>query len=110
METLYKTDKPTDFENGEYYQARLVRRDDHGVTTYVVEEKHGWFSDAEKRPVHHITTLSPEEGYKTYGEAEQAYNERLKHRTKEGFIHSFSIDFFAIGGVVYRRLDGENQG
>jgi len=63
FETLYKTDSPKDFANGEYYQIHLEIEIHDGKQVFFVREKHGWFNDEEKRSAHHIFTLSPQEGF-----------------------------------------------
>jgi hypothetical protein len=101
-ETLYKTNPPKDFHDGEYYQPQLDFEFEGEKTAYFVREKHGYFSDEEKRPVNVTTTLSPEEGYSTYEAALARYEEQVRHRAKSGFVHSFHFDPFATNGVGYR--------
>jgi hypothetical protein len=102
--TLYKTDSPKDFANGEYYQVRF-ESEVHPATgkqVFFVREKHGYFDNEQKRAVHPLTTLSPEEGFTTVEEAAERYEQQLKHRASGGFVHSFSLDPFE--GMKYRRL------
>ncbi len=102
FETLYKTDTVTELERAEYYQPHLDVYISNGRAVYFVRERHGWYSDAEKRAIHNTTTLNPEEGFDTYAEAEAMYNKQIAHRASEGFVHSFSLDPFR--GVIYRRV------
>ena len=104
METLYKTAKPQELERAEYYQIRLVHELLQGQTVYFVREKHGWYDDRQKRAVHNITTLDPEQGFATYEEAKQRYDQHLHHRASEGFVHSFSIDPLRDPPFIYRLL------
>jgi hypothetical protein len=103
FETLYKTQHPEKLEFAEYYQPQLETQPMGGRWVYLVRERHGWFSDQEKRPVHHTYTLNPEEGFATFEEALNRYNEQLQHRALEGFIHSFYIDVPV--GHCYRKID-----
>jgi hypothetical protein len=80
----------TSFE--EYFQPKLEFEVVDGKPQYFVREKHGYYSDTEKRPIHVITTLSPEEGYAIYGEALVRYQQQVDRRVKDGFVHSYSID------------------
>lgn len=105
FETLYKTDSPTELEHAEYYQPNLDMEFVEGKWIFFVREKHGWFNDARKRAEHHITTLSPDEPYTDAKEAQARYDQQLRHRASEGFVHSFSFDPFAPNGVHYRRVN-----
>ena len=105
FETLYKTDKPKTFTDGEYYQPSLDFEFRNGKEAYFVREKHGYWNDVLHRHANSTETLSPEEGFPTAKEAEARYNLQLMHRASQGFVHSFSIDFFSASGVKYRRLD-----
>jgi hypothetical protein len=97
FETLYKSDSPKDFASGEYFQVRFESEvaSATGREVFFVRERHGYFDDQHKRVVHPITTLSPEEGFATRGEAEERYARQLRH--------SFSPDPY--DGMKYRRLD-----
>jgi hypothetical protein len=103
FETLYKTNLPQEMEAAEYYQPHLDMEFIDGAWVFFVREKHGWFKDGEKRAIHHLTTLSPEEG-STAKEAELRYNQQVQKRASEGYIHSFSIDPYSAVGVKYRRV------
>lgn len=107
FETLYKTDSPKNFANGEYYQIHLdfqIHRDT-GKQVFFVREKHGYFDNQKRRMVHSISTLDPDfsEGLTNFQEAQEKYERQLQHRASEGFVHAFSIDPFT--GIQYRRLD-----
>ena|SRR5215831_10264726 len=104
FETLYKTDSPKDFANGEYYQVRIEATKDEatGETHYFVREKHGYFNNEQKRMVHPVTTYSPEEGYATIEQASERYEQQLAHRASVGFVHAFSLDPYE--GMMYRKL------
>ena len=103
FETLYKTDSPKDFANGEYYQVRIESDvDEAGKTHYFVRENHGYFNNEQKRMVHPVTTYLPEEGYDTHEQAAERYEQQLAHRASGGFVHAFSLDPFE--GMMYRKL------
>ena len=106
FETLYKTDSPIDFENGEYYQVQLESRPDHASKTYryFVSEKHGYFDNSQKRNVNMTTTFAPDEGFSTMPEARARYEQQLARRASEGFVYAFSFDPFQ--GMRCRRLEG----
>lgn len=93
VETLYKTEDPEKQQGAEYYQLRLEQELLNGAWTFFVREKHGWFNGEEKRAVHHLSTLDPEEGFVTPKEAQQRYEMQLQQRVSEGFVHSFSLEF-----------------
>jgi hypothetical protein len=103
FETLYKTDVPQEMEAAEYFRPHLDMEFINGAWVFFVREKHGWYDDATKRAIHHMTTLSPEEG-STSKEAEARYNQQVQFRAKEGYTHSFSIDPFSPSGMQYRKI------
>lgn len=103
FETLYKTNRPEELERAEYYQPRIDVERVSGRTVYFGSERHGWYSEAEKRAIHHTATFSPEEGFGTFEEAAKWYDQQIKHRASEGFVHSFLLDPFE--GVQYRRIE-----
>jgi len=106
FETLYKSDSPKDFANGEYYQIHLdfdINRD-NGKQLFFVREKHGYFDNQTKRMVHSVSTLDPtfDEGFTNLDEGKERYERQLQRRASEGFVHAFSIDPFT--GIKYRQL------
>jgi hypothetical protein len=96
--TLYKAKKPTSFDDGEYYQPTIDFQFLNGKQQYFVRETHGYWNDNEKRVIHVLTTLSPEEGYSTFQEADQRYQQQLQKRVGDGFVHSFSLDPCRLSG------------
>jgi trehalose utilization protein len=102
MATLYKTHVPADFETGEFYQPSLTVERVGNDYVYFVREKHGWFSDTEKRIVHVTYTLAPEAGFKNIDDAPKVYNDQIRHRASEGFRHMFEFD--PIAGLKYTQL------
>jgi len=104
--TLYRTKGPKTFADGEYFapQFDFERQGDHFV--YFVREKHGYWSDTEKRVVHVIETLSPDEGYTSYEEGLARYEQQLLTRIKDGFVHAYSLDPCKLSGdyIVYEFL------
>jgi hypothetical protein len=103
MQTLYKTATPTTFEDGEFYQPRIDFEFVQGARTFFVRETHGWFTDTEKRLVHHLTTLDPTEGYSKFEDALAAYENQVKFRAAHGFRHSFQVDPFS--GTKYNLIE-----
>ena len=103
FETLYKTDHPERLEFAEYYQPQIDMEPRNGRWTYFLREKHGWFNDSEKRAVHHSHTLNPEDGFASLEEAIRAYEQQIRHRASEGFVHSFSLD--PMVGQVYSKIE-----
>jgi hypothetical protein len=94
LETLYKTGTPkASVWDGEYYELFLHAKSVKGRVVYLVEEKHGWWDDEAKRNVNSYTTLSPEEGYATFEDAQNRYKLQRSTRAKGGFTHSFSPDY-----------------
>ncbi len=106
FETLYRSAKPKTFvEGGEYYQPSLDVEMRDGKPAYFVREKHGFWNEEEKRVANHTVTLSPDEGFATWAEAEDRYTQQVAKRAAEGFIHSFSIDPTKDNPVVYRQIN-----
>jgi hypothetical protein len=104
--TLYKTKTPTTFEDGEYYRPDFQIEFNGEKRAYFVRETHGFWNNTEKRVVQVVTTLSPDEGYATHLEAWARYEEQVQRRIKDGFVHSFSIDYYKSGGdgFIYEYL------
>jgi hypothetical protein len=106
FETLYKTDAPKTFlDGGEYYQPSFDFEFRNGAQTFFVREKHGYWDEGLKTFANQTVTLSPQDGFATFEEAQARYNEQLKYRASRGFVHSFSLDFMSETPVQYRRLD-----
>jgi hypothetical protein len=95
--TLYKTALPIDYENGEYYQVHFDPEINPttGKEHYFIREKHGWFDAEQKKLAHLVTTLSPVEGYETKQEALERYDQQVRRRASDGFVHSFWLDPFS---------------
>lgn len=106
FETLYKTNVPEELERAEYYHPMLDVQTVGSSCRYFVRETHGWFSDPEKKNFHHVSTLNPtaEEGFDSYEEAKRKYDEQVRHRAKEGFVHAFSLDL-PDGRIKYRCVE-----
>ena len=94
FQTLYKTPNPEAGppEEAEFYTLLLTFKGAQGQRGFFVIEKHGYWDETKKRPVHVVTTLSPEEGFATFNEAEVLYRQQLDYRLKAGFVHSFTPD------------------
>jgi len=88
--------------NAEYYQPMIATAVVNGKPMYFIRETHGWFNDAEKRPVSVTETLFHQEGLESHAEAAKLFEQQLQHRISEGFAHSFGIDPYT--GVVYEYL------
>jgi hypothetical protein len=95
LETLYKTNAPEQLERAEYYQPRVETKFHHGGWFFVVTETHAWYDDQKKEVVLQVTTLDPgaDEGFATIEEAWKRYNQQVRRRVDDGFVHSFYIEF-----------------
>ncbi len=95
LETLYRTNAPEELERAEYYQPHIESKFHDGKWFFVVTETHAWYDDKEKKVVNHVTTLNPDatEGYAKIEEAWKSYDEQVRRRVSDGFVHSFSIEF-----------------
>ena len=92
QKVLYKTASPKSFDDGEYYQINADFRFLGGQRNVVVTEKHGYWSDEEKRVVNVTVTLSPEEGYGNMLEALARFQQQVNERVRNGFFYSWEID------------------
>jgi len=109
IETLYKTNAPEQLERAEYYQPHINSKFHHGKWFFVVTETHAWYDDQKKEVFNKVTTLDPqpEEGFATIEEAWKRYDEQVRRRVADGFVHSFYIEFDStiMGPVhLYRQL------
>jgi hypothetical protein len=103
FKTLYKTATPQiSVHDAEFYQPMIATAVVNGKSLYFVRETHGWFDDAEKRPVSVTETLFHHEGLESGAEAARLIEQQVQHRVNEGFAHSFSIDPYT--GMVYEYL------
>jgi hypothetical protein len=100
LETLYKTRNPEGVPSAEAEYYELVLDQAENSRMYFVREMHGWWSEEQKRPIHNLKTLSPEEGYPTWDDAYKRYLEQRQHRARGGFVHSFSPHYY--GGEEVR--------
>jgi hypothetical protein len=94
-ETLYRTDSPRDSNPpAEFYEIGLETVRGFGRTEYRVIEIYGWWNDVEKRIENRVQTLKPElgEGYASFDEARQRYEEQKRYRARDGFIHLFRLE------------------
>jgi NADH:ubiquinone oxidoreductase subunit E len=97
LETLYKTRNPEELtpEKAEYYELILDQNQaGNGLMIYFVREMHGWWSEEDMKAIHHLTTLSPEEGYRSWQEAYERYKQQRASRALSGFVHSFSPHYY----------------
>jgi hypothetical protein len=74
-----------------------------------VTETHAWYDGEEKDAKLRVTTLDPQatEGLANLEEAWRRYNEQVRRRGSDGFVHSFyiEIDSNTLGPVYkYRYL------
>lgn len=111
FETLYRTDARGKTFDGfanpetEYYQPRIEVEYRDGKQAFFVRETHGYFDDQQKRPANITVTLSPDEGFSTLAEAERRYEEQLRYRASNGFVHAFAFDPFSPDRSSYRVLN-----
>jgi hypothetical protein len=105
LQTLYKTKNPMkSVDEGEFYELVLKRYQVGGKSVFKVTETHGWWDEAGQRAVHLVKTLSPNEGFSTMQEAQEVYDRQVQERVSNGFVHSFSPDFFSQNKYIYREL------
>lgn len=113
FETLYRVDPrgktfvaddPKSISEMEYFQPHFDLEFHEGKQVFFVREKHGYFDDQQKRRVNPTDTLEPEEGFATEAEARKKYEQQLRIRASEGFVHAFSVRI-PEGGINYRILD-----
>ena len=105
VETLYKTKTPQNSRlDGEFYELKLEETQQRGRIGYRVTESHGWWDEGRQQTEELGPTLSPDEGYPTFGEAEDRYNQQRLHRAKSGFKWSCSPNMYG-GDPVYREID-----
>ena len=94
-ETLYRTDSPRDSNPpAEFYEIGLETVRGFGRTEYRVIEIYGWWNNVEKRIENRVQTLKPElgEGYSSFDEARQRYEQQKQYRVRDGFIHLFRLE------------------
>ena len=105
LETLYKTRTPEkSVYEGECYELILDADRQKGAIAYFVREIHGWWDEQEKRFINKQVTLSPEEGYATFEEAQQRYLQQRQHRAQSGFVHSFAPHYYGEKPYEYQLI------
>jgi hypothetical protein len=109
FETLYTTKVPEELERAEYYQPQLEMQLVGGTWSFFVRERHGWFDDTTKKRANYVSKLdlNREERFSSYEKAKQRYDEQVRQRAAEGFVHSFATDPTSPDGVRYRRIGEE---
>lgn len=109
LQTLYKVYDPTTGPpiEAEFYELSLKQGSANGGRGFFVREYHGWWNEAEKRPMVVVTTLEPAEGAPTYNDALDIYQKLVERRVSEGFVHSYAPQFSADdpAGFIYRKLE-----
>jgi hypothetical protein len=109
FETLYRTDpRGKSFANlsdTEYFQPRIdcELRGDNEV--FFVRETHGYFDDQQKQMKSQTETFNPEEPFENRDDAQRWYDQQLRRRASDGFVHAFTWDPMSPIGMSYRRLD-----
>lgn len=105
FETLYKTDTPQTFwKAASITGPAMTSSFATESSAFFVREKHGYWDESLKKHANETVTLSPEEGFSTFAEAQARYDQQLRYRASQGFVHSFSLDFLSSSPVKYRRL------
>lgn len=108
FETLYRTDpRGKSFANlpeTEYYQPRIDRERRGGKDVFFVRETHGYFDDQQKELRSLTETFNPEEPFESWDEAEHWYEQQLRKRASNGFVHAFVLDPMSPSGMNYRVL------
>jgi hypothetical protein len=99
LQTLYKTATPHGDPplEAEFYTLYIESKVIDGERAYFVHEKHGWWDEGERepKPKPPVQTFGPEEWFPTFDEALAEYETHLWHRVSNGFVHSFTHDFFS---------------
>ena len=99
LQTLYKTATPHSGPplEAEFYTLYIEPQVIDGRRAYFVREKHGWWDEAERKPKPKklVQTFGPKEGFPTFDEALVEYETHLWHRVSNGFVHSFTHDFYS---------------
>jgi hypothetical protein len=98
--TLYKVPNPVSYIS-EYYEIAVLAIPNTAPRVYRFVEFHGWWDEENKKPIHNLSTISPEKGL-TSDEAEANYESQVQHRAREGFIYSFSPNPFGDGPIVVK--------
>jgi hypothetical protein len=107
VQTLYMTDNPSVSDPPpEFYELVLKAGPSANGLVYRVTEVHGYWDDSSKAVIHQTMTLNPDksEAYPKFSEAKERYNQQVAYRAKNGFIHSFTLDFFT-GEHVHELLE-----
>jgi hypothetical protein len=85
----------------EYYEEAVIPHPNDERDAYQFLEFHGWWDESQKRPMHNIITISPDEGC-SLKEAEDLYDKQIQHRAREGFKYAFSPNPFGDGPRVIK--------
>lgn len=91
LETVYKTPTP---EKGKSECYEISVNPVEGTGLYAFREDHGWWDDPSKAFVHHITTINTVEAAVTLDEAQSMYEQAKAQLARNGFVHSFSPDYY----------------
>jgi len=109
FETLYRTDPRgksfADLSETEYYQPRIDRERHGDKFVFFVRETHGYFDDQQKRVESMTETLNPQDPFESRNEAERRYEQQLRQRASNGFVHAFAWNPMSPGGATYRVLE-----
>jgi hypothetical protein len=105
FETLYRTNSPKTFTDGEYFQPSIDQEFQNEREVFFVREKHGWYSVEQQRAANHLTTYKPDEPFNDQQGALSWYEEQLRYRASQGFVYAASFDPFVPGATSWRVLD-----
>jgi hypothetical protein len=86
---LYRGPDPEGDPRAEYYSLSLSTKETFQTRPIFIRKSHGFWNEAEKRPIASVRTFGPDEGFDDPKEAEIEFERHLRHRAKVGFIHCF---------------------
>jgi hypothetical protein len=108
FETLYRTDPRgksfSDLAETEYFQPRIDREKRGDKFVFFVRETHGYFDDQQKKAESVTETFNPEDPFESREEAREWYEQQLRFRTANGFVHALAWDPFSPDRTSYRIL------
>lgn len=104
VETLYKTRTP-EVGKSECYELSLRAVPGTNPRAYAFKEDHGWWDDAAREFIHHITTINTAEEGISLEEAQEMYIKARAYRARGGFVHSFAPDYYGDKRYEYQLIE-----
>jgi hypothetical protein len=103
VETLYKTNTP-EKEKSECYELALGTVPGNNPRQYAFKQFHGCWDDASKKYIHELMQINTEQEALTIEEAEKFYEDARSNCFRNGFVHSFTPDYFGDKPYEYQLL------